>query len=1517
MSDTAHSDAPLSKERAPKRQSFFRRGFRWFRRSIYVLLALIALLLLFTQTGLFRSLARDLAEDLVNEALNAHLQIGSIEGNLFSGLSVLDVGLIRDGKPIARIRRIDLQYDLLSLPWKMITVRSLTIHDPEISLMRDREGKWNIDGLARDTTTSPSKTPFDWTILVRNLSIVGGRIRVYDSTTVAPVDAFSPTHLALDSLTLTLGGWFSPQRKSLYLSRLSWVDAGGGVSLRKLDVTAHLTPDSVIIRRLGIQTDRSALRLSVRVAGIDPLASFSMEQLYSAPLRIAVRTAPLDMRDLAWFIPATSMLGSQAHMRLRAMGTLRDLTVDTLALRTENTSVVFRGKVRDIDKGGDLVVDVVAEDAAFDGADLPRVLPGIPLPDYSEVGPLRCGSISFTGQPLRFSASVKNVTSRVGGFSGDLRMDLRGKELQYKGSATTHDLDLAPILKDPTLRSDLSVTATIEGSGTKLGRVRAQGSLSIDSSSLQQYGVRHGRVVFQAQPDSVTVIADLTSNVGDIRFTGGTRLRGDSIVGFAVHSAVHDLNLGRLLREPTQDSRLNFTVSAHGDGIDLDRSSLETHLVIDHSEFGTQRILPDTIAVILDQSQPTRRSLRIESQYADADFRGQWDFSRLLALAGLLADSLSSNVEQLSLSVVPEPQVPTTPNRTHRRDRTMVPDTTTAVDLAYSLTLKNPERIGRYFGASTMVLRGAYTGRLRGGWQGLDLDGDLRLSDLYYIDSSRAVLAAGTRVIYEVRNLRPEHLLDSLRLRVVANASDFRLPSIKASKTMADLRFERRELTWKVKTLLDTLLSVDMAGSARKDNSHVRIVLPTLSVGYAGQGWSLREPLLASVDSARIHIETLKMGHEKAEVMVEGERHFDGRNNLTLRAEGVDVGDVEYLLTRDPRARKKKSFAGTASVELQVQGDDAKPQLAADVHIDSLAYAGRVFGTFGMDGRYDEERVEVQGQLDYRPSDRARTRVFFASGSLPVAISFVPEGKREVLGTANLRIQMKQFPLELVEKFLGLFSPLTGEANADITVRGVGGDPDISGFLTVNGAQGRFRLNNMVYTMDLDLRPEGKILALKNLTIANQPGDWSSGRLTTMGRIALNQYRIASIDLDIDGRLKVLRRASRAANRTVYGDLYTSIGEQGLRFSGSPGSSSLRGAIRVDEGNLVLTTEGSAETVSSYSNITYVVVDDTTKRKTSSLGAGSLASDGTLFGRVVDADSTQNGADTQSLMAVLLYDIGVRTDGTLRVVIPFSTISQEELNAKIRIDDFKITNLNGQAAFVGDVSLVGDSYYLFLGKRFQATGALKFSGRPDNPDLDLRAVYSDYHQAAETGARRKVFVVITIRGTKDKPELTFDMRWDAEDGEKIGGGGDVQSDAFSFIVFGLFTSDLTTGSNKGKIFDQAQGISATLTSSLLSTTASEFIARMGLQDYIKRVDIGGLGTQDARIKVPIEIGKIVFVYDGQINSPGNSDLVLEVPLGFGLILATNLKTTVTSNEITTTPQEPTTWGVKFLYRISF
>jgi len=169
------------------------------------------------------------------------------------------------------------------------------------------------------------------------------------------------------------------------------------------------------------------------------------------------------------------------------------------------------------------------------------------------------------------------------------------------------------------------------------------------------------------------------------------------------------------------------------------------------------------------------------------------------------------------------------------------------------------------------------------------------------------------------------------------------------------------------------------------------------------------------------------------------------------------------------------------------------------------------------------------------------------------------------------------------------------------------------------------------------------------------------------------------------------------------------------------------------------------------------------------------------------------------------------------------------------------------------------------------------------------------------------------------------MRWDDADGPPVSSGGDIESDAFSFVALGVFAKDLSsTEGGRNVLGDRTPQLANALLSPLASSAATQFVEKAGLRDIIKRVDFSDLSTQDRRVKLTSEIGQSIISYDGKINNLESSNVSIDFPLSrmlgipwVNLVIQISRKTIDQTLQSGTQAQEYSIYELRILQRFSF
>ena len=86
-----------------------------------------------------------------HQATGRSLIIGEIKPSFWSGpelqFSNVEIGGIREAKPLASIAKVRIGIQLLPLLWRQVVIREIHLVDPVFSISRNQAGEWNFEDL--------------------------------------------------------------------------------------------------------------------------------------------------------------------------------------------------------------------------------------------------------------------------------------------------------------------------------------------------------------------------------------------------------------------------------------------------------------------------------------------------------------------------------------------------------------------------------------------------------------------------------------------------------------------------------------------------------------------------------------------------------------------------------------------------------------------------------------------------------------------------------------------------------------------------------------------------------------------------------------------------------------------------------------------------------------------------------------------------------------------------------------------------------------------------------------------------------------------------------------------------------------------------------------------------------------------------------------------------------------------------------------------------------------------------
>jgi hypothetical protein len=368
---------------------------KYLRRTLQVvalvgtlLVGIIALALIVSQTSWFRDWLRKYVVRQASQYVNGTVSIGSLGGNLFYGIELGDVSVDVNGEHILTLKQVELKYSVAELISQGVTVQQIRVNQPFVLLRHDATG-WNLRRLVKRQEQEANRQGPRKPLTLPDIQIVDGRLAIDDR---APSANF---------------------------------------------------------------------RLPSRVDGLNVKGSFAY-----APVHYSVTIERFAFSGKAPDLTVTQLTGALATRE-------DDLNVNKLFLQTPESAVSIDGVIHDYLASPSMQVTVSA--------------PKLSLPEFGGVFPVVKGynlhpsfDVKADGPQDRLQMAV-NVKSEAGTVSGKLTADLRAPDLGVRGDVSVRNLDLAPILKNPEQRSDITGSAKLDlkvpsapASASTLERLRAR-----------------------------------------------------------------------------------------------------------------------------------------------------------------------------------------------------------------------------------------------------------------------------------------------------------------------------------------------------------------------------------------------------------------------------------------------------------------------------------------------------------------------------------------------------------------------------------------------------------------------------------------------------------------------------------------------------------------------------------------------------------------------------------------------------------------------------------------------------------------------------------------------------------------------------------------------------------------------------------------------------------------------------------------------------------------------------------
>jgi hypothetical protein len=1114
---------------------------------------------LWTPPGL-RLVARFINEE-AQSMVRGSFQVRSVGGRWLKGFT-LDSVVIRDstGVLFAEIPRVELRYRLGNLLGGQLVLGALTLHDPDIQIIKRRNGRLNYQEIFR-LGEGPKGTGPRQLVEVQDLRVENGRItirlpwnpdgRLRTARQVDSALAFErskpgrriesgPEGLELVRTLLAVEADIpralisSPddQPVTLDIRHLAARISDPGMEVRDLRGRVRTKNDSLLFElehaELPGTTGSGAGRLDW------PRDTIMYHFSFDAP-RLA-------LADIRWVSPKFPAFTGSARLRANSLSGVRtEWNIPQLSVGDSSSQVTGRLlAITDIYRG----LGFRRLQLTLSNLDLDVVRPYLDtLPLHGRItGPLRADGF-FDGMTVGLDWVFQDA--RVpGGAESRLALEgnvrLGGAQGMFFGGARLRETDL-----------DLRTVRLLAPAVILEGRLGLDGTLTGPWKNV----VFAGNAVHR---DGARPVSRLT---GTVRLdTRGTVLGLDAEV---VLDSLHFEGIRRGFPTLTARGALGGRVKLSG--------SLE-HLAVDADVNGEIGHVAALGRVTLMPPRYGADSLRLVFEGVNlAALSAKGTTSRLSGtlLASGVMNGTAAPVGELDLSLgagtFREVAFDSARARIHAADSLILVDTLTAswkairVEGAGSIGWRAPKTgtLAMHleapdlspFDSVALAMTGFVRDTLKGdvtmggrGRADIKVDGALGALNVGLaatVDSVHWLGYRGKNILANV-TLQPADSTFSTTLR----ADSLYWRSYSFGNLAGGFRGKSDSLHWDAAGEGRNLVALRAGGRWQRLAGAQLFHADSLWLALQGREWELQAPFDARIADAGISLDTVRFATVDGSGSIElsGDVPGEAPGELSVTALGIEIGDLYGLMQLNTTGMR-----GSLAVDARLGGTKLMPTLRG-----ASTLTGPVFGDF--------QAPLIRAAFDYRDQVLRSNMTFWRTGqpvvevdaNLPYDLALRIMPRRRLPGPVTIVAKGDSVDLAIIEAFTPNVRNVTGSIDMDARIEGTWDAPRLAGFLSIeNGASDVPSLGVRYQNINGTFRFAGDSISTDSVRVQGERGD-----LIATGGIRLAELTQPILGLNLSARDFMLMNVPNYMKIRTWGD---------VQLSGSFAHPVLSGAGRLTE----------------------------------------------------------------------------------------------------------------------------------------------------------------------------------------------------------------------------------------------------------------------------------------------------------------------------------------------------------------
>ncbi|NQV03102.1 MAG: translocation/assembly module TamB, partial [Bacteroidia bacterium] len=872
-----------------------------------------------------------------------------------------------------------------------------------------------------------------------------------------------------------------------------------GIHLHDFQGDCRVSDQFIEVDNLKLKTDNSDLSLdfAFRYKGFIAFTDF----LKRVTIEADIQPSEFDMTDIGFFAPEVKAMQNRFRLDGDIAGTVSKFRAKNLRVAIGDQTL-FNGNIFAVGLPDIMstYVDMKINSFTTTASDLWSFkIPG--APDTLAI-PGLIGSLGLIKVKGEFTGFVDDFIARAELWSDigiaktnlQLKHDQKGSPLAYKGELKITSFDLGKLMGEQELLGKATLRANLDGVGTSFAIADLLLQVEIDSVWLNNYTYKdiaiHGSLIRKK------FFGDLTVADPNLQLTfHGTANFNDTLPVFNFDSRIDHaqlFNLHMLERDSVEFFSASIQADFNGSSIDNANGTLNLR-EISYWERRNRAVI-DSLLVRTTEDSSGQKSYEVRSDLLDADFTGEFAFSKLVPSVVTFIQNYLASFEM-------------------RRDSTRKYHYS-GQELNYRIEFKKTADVTAIFLPFLEIAPGSY------------LEGS-------YYEADKLLSLTGRSPILRVRGMELEHWfidaetrIDDLSLltgcdRMIMNKSrptDTVYVQLDTLLLTASVRHD--SVLYKLSSASESDYSYFQGFLTFLDGGSVKIKLDELDLKLAGNSWTISKGNYLVLDTSRVEFHDITFSSHNQWLSLNGRLTHDNLDTMDLKFSGVNVSQLDYFF-----ANPNIDIEGILSGNLKITDAYNELSIYSDLKLDDFSFNKQLLGDAVFQVGYDraKDKFDILSEIIY-------------TGNIGQSIPFSLKGSYYIAKPNphfDFDLKLKNLNLQMLEPFVsGFMAKLTGLASGEVKITGTPQEPSFDGELKLMRTEFNISYLNVPYSVSDVIAIEPDQITFNNMVLYDSLGN----KAYLNGSFNHNYFRNLSLNLNISMDDFSAFRNTYAQNSTFYGN---------------------------------------------------------------------------------------------------------------------------------------------------------------------------------------------------------------------------------------------------------------------------------------------------------------------------------------------------------------------------------------------